>query len=118
MYKNIVVEKPWGKEYLAYENEHVGLWYLFIKKDQSTSMHCHPRKNTGLVCLDGKITTSFLNDSFESTKLGEYSVLRGKNVSKLTLNNNQIETITKYVFPFEGEENHKVILLLFTAAAI
>ena len=42
-------------------------------------------------------TSKFLNDSFESTRPGEYSVFRGRNVSKLTLNNKQIETITKYV---------------------
>ena len=42
-------------------------------------------------------TSKFLNDSFESTRSGEYSVFRGRNVSKLSLNNKQIETITKYV---------------------
>jgi mannose-6-phosphate isomerase-like protein (cupin superfamily) len=77
MYKDIVVEKPWGREYLAYENEHVGLWYLFIKKDQSTSMHCHPRKNTGLVCLDGTIETSFLNDSFKIQAPNKLMIRRG-----------------------------------------
>ena len=46
-YKNIVVNKPWGYEYLAYENEYVGLWFLHIEKDQETSLHCHPKKDTG-----------------------------------------------------------------------
>ena len=61
-YKNVIVNKPWGYEYLAYENEHVGLWFLHIKKDQQTSLHCHPRKDTGLVVLDGTVNVSFLND--------------------------------------------------------
>jgi len=61
-YKNVIVNKPWGYEYLAYENEHVGLWFLHIKKDQQTSLHCHPRKDTGLVVLDGIVNVSFLND--------------------------------------------------------
>ena len=61
-YKNVIVDKPWGYEYLAYENEHVGLWFLHIKKDHQTSLHCHPKKDTGLIVLDGAVDVSFLND--------------------------------------------------------
>ena len=56
-----VVKKPWGYEYLAYENEHVALWFLHIKHTHSTSLHCHPKKTTGLVLLDGKAEVSFFN---------------------------------------------------------
>ena len=52
------VKKPWGYEYLAYENENVGLWFLYIAPGQSTSMHCHPKKTTGLVLLDGEAEIS------------------------------------------------------------
>ena len=61
-YKNIVVNKPWGYEYLAYENEHVGLWFLHIEKDQETSLHCHPKKDTGLIVLSGSVDVSFLSN--------------------------------------------------------
>ena len=61
-YKNVVVNKPWGYEYLAYENEHVGLWFLHIEKDHQTSFHCHPKKDTGLIVLDGSVDVSFFND--------------------------------------------------------
>ena len=61
-YKNIIVNKPWGYEYLAYENEHVGLWFLHIKEGYQTSLHCHPKKDTGLIVLDGSVDVSFLND--------------------------------------------------------
>ena len=61
-YKNVIVEKPWGYEYLAYENEFVGLWFLHIEKDQQTSLHCHPKKDTGLIVLNGTVDVSFLND--------------------------------------------------------
>ena len=61
-YKNVIVNKPWGYEYLAYENEHVGLWFLHIDKNQQTSLHCHPKKDTGLIVLDGTVDVSFLND--------------------------------------------------------
>ena len=76
-YVSNLVEKPWGYEYLAYENEHVGLWYLFVEKDQKTSMHCHPRKNTGLVLLKGSATTSFLNNKIEMNSLKKLMIRRG-----------------------------------------
>lgn len=62
-YENNIVKKPWGYEYLAYANEHVGLWFLHIKHDHSTSMHCHPNKTTGLMLLDGEAEVSFLSNS-------------------------------------------------------
>ncbi len=61
-YENNIVKKPWGYEYLVYENEHVGLWFLNIKSGQSTSMHCHPNKTTGLMVIDGIAEVSFLSD--------------------------------------------------------
>ncbi len=52
-YKNKVVIKPWGHEFLIFENENVAIWLLYIKKDHSTSMHSHPMKRTSLVLLSG-----------------------------------------------------------------
>jgi len=72
-----VVKKPWGYEYLAYENEDVGLWFLNIKKDQSTSMHCHPTKTTGLVILDGIAEVSFLSDKRILQGLDKVMIRRG-----------------------------------------
>jgi mannose-6-phosphate isomerase-like protein (cupin superfamily) len=63
-YENVVVNKPWGYEYLAYQNKDVALWLLFIKFEHETSLHCHPNKDTGLIVLDGKVNVSFLNDVF------------------------------------------------------
>jgi mannose-6-phosphate isomerase-like protein (cupin superfamily) len=57
-----IVKKPWGYEYLAYENEDVAIWILHINKGQSTSMHCHPQKTTGLVVIEGIAEVSFLAD--------------------------------------------------------
>jgi len=62
-YNTNIVKKPWGYEYLAYENENVALWFLYIKHTHSTSLHCHPNKTTGLILLDGKAEVSFLNSS-------------------------------------------------------
>lgn len=63
-YQDLIVEKPWGYEYLAYENKDVALWALYISYDQETSLHCHPNKDTGLIVLDGSVNVSFLNDIY------------------------------------------------------
>ncbi len=60
-YKDLVVLKPWGYEFLAFENEHVALWFLYIKEGHSTSMHCHPLKKTTLSVLGGEaFCTTFM----------------------------------------------------------
>ena len=76
-YKNVIVSKPWGYEYLAYENEHVGLWFLHIDQDQETSLHCHPKKDTGLIVLDGTVDVSFLNDIYRLTSGRKIMIRKG-----------------------------------------
>lgn len=61
-YSNNIVKKPWGYEYLAYQNKDVALWFLYIKPEHATSLHCHPNKTTGLILLDGQARVSFLNN--------------------------------------------------------
>ena len=61
-YEKNVVKKPWGYEYLAYESDQAALWFLYIKHNHRTSMHCHPNKTTGLTLLDGGAVVSFLNN--------------------------------------------------------
>lgn len=53
-YQGKVVIKPWGHEFLIFENEWVAIWFLHIRKDHATSMHCHPAKKTSLTLLCGK----------------------------------------------------------------
>ena len=63
-YMNKVNDKPWGKEYLAYQNEHIGIWILHINKDQETSLHCHFKKDTILIPI------------FNSFKINLYSTYK------------------------------------------
>lgn len=53
-YRDRVVVKPWGYEFLIFENPEVAVWFLRVKKDHATSMHCHPGKRTSLTLLCGK----------------------------------------------------------------
>lgn len=48
-----VNDKPWGKEYLAYQNHQIGIWILHIDKGKETSLHCHFKKDTLLIPLSG-----------------------------------------------------------------
>ncbi len=68
-FTNVVVQKPWGYEYLMYENKHAAIWILHLKKNCATSMHCHPRKKTSLILLSGKIIASSLSEWFELSPL-------------------------------------------------
>ena len=51
---------------------------LNIKKNASTSMHCHPNKNTGLIVLNGEIELSFLRNSIRLSALKKISIFRSR----------------------------------------
>lgn len=48
-YHNKVFEKPWGKEYMIYQNDYIGIWILHINENCETSLHCHFNKDTLLI---------------------------------------------------------------------
>jgi acetolactate synthase-1/2/3 large subunit len=52
-YKDAIVKKPWGYEYLVFENAHVAIWMLHIARTRMTSMHAHVNKKTSLVLFSG-----------------------------------------------------------------
>lgn len=64
-YRNAIVKKPWGYEYLVFENDFVAIWLLQIIRKRKTSMHCHPKKRTGLVLLSGNATHYHLDGAIE-----------------------------------------------------
>lgn len=64
-YSKVVVKKPWGYEYLIFSNETIAVWILYIKTGAQTSMHCHPRKKTALVVLEGKVNCSTISESLD-----------------------------------------------------
>ncbi len=64
-YSNIVVNKPWGYEYLWFQNEKVAIWFLRITKGQSTSLHCHAKKRTSLIVLDGAVQCTTIDDKYQ-----------------------------------------------------
>ena len=57
-YSQVVVKKPWGYEYLIFQNEFATAWILYLKPGAKTSMHCHLNKKTSLVILEGEAICS------------------------------------------------------------
>lgn len=54
-YDSRIVFKPWGYEYVVFRFRKIlSVTLLNINKNRSTSLHCHPKKKTGFVLLDGK----------------------------------------------------------------
>lgn len=75
--ERVIVNKPWGCEYLMYKNSQVAVWNLFIREGAETSMHCHPHKKTGLILLAGEAVLSFLNDSHPIQALAKSMIRQG-----------------------------------------
>jgi mannose-6-phosphate isomerase-like protein (cupin superfamily) len=61
-YSNVVVNKPWGYEYLWYQNPSVAVWMLYLEKSKATSLHSHLRKRTSLIVVSGQVVCSTLED--------------------------------------------------------
>jgi mannose-6-phosphate isomerase-like protein (cupin superfamily) len=87
-YRNKVVKKPWGHEYLIYENDDLGIWFLHIEKGQQTSTHCHPKKNTGLIVLDGCAEISFLKNKINLKGVDKVMIFSRRFHSTKALSNN------------------------------
>ena len=56
-----VVEKPWGYEFLLFDNGEASVWLLHITTDHRTSLHCHLKKRTCLAMLSGLALCRTLN---------------------------------------------------------
>ncbi|MBI2056331.1 MAG: hypothetical protein HYT37_03035 [Candidatus Sungbacteria bacterium] len=64
-YSRVVIKKPWGHEYLIFQNDQTAVWLLSIAHGNKTSLHCHPNKKTGLVLLAGNACITSLNTAHE-----------------------------------------------------
>ena len=54
-YTNKVVYKPWGYEYVIYNDANrLAITFVKIDYNHKTSLHCHPQKKTGFIILGGK----------------------------------------------------------------
>jgi len=89
-YQEFVINKPWGHEYLIYESSEVALWLLQIKGGNQTSLHCHPKKTTGLILLEGDAELCFIADSKVIKSPSKHMIRRGLFHSTKALSENGI----------------------------
>lgn len=61
-YQNQVCVKPWGHEFLIYQNEKIGIWFLKLKNGHKTSLHCHFNKDTFIIILKGSVKIDLINN--------------------------------------------------------
>ena len=76
-YENGIVTKPWGYEYLMYQSDKIGIWFLHIVEGRQTSLHCHPAKKTGYILLSGEAEVSFLKDSTRLMAVSKLMIREG-----------------------------------------
>jgi mannose-6-phosphate isomerase-like protein (cupin superfamily) len=72
-----IVRKPWGYEYVAFQNDCVALKVLHIRFGERTSLHCHPNKSTGLILVEGEAIISFIADQAKLTAPAKKMIRRG-----------------------------------------
>lgn len=53
-YLDRLIYKPWGSEFRVYEDNLSDIWFLHIRSQRRTSLHCHLHKRTAQLCLEGK----------------------------------------------------------------
>lgn len=64
-FRNVIVHKPWGYEYMMFQTPELELWTLFLRAGAATSMHCHPRKATSLIVVGGQAQLSTLHETYD-----------------------------------------------------
>lgn len=70
-YTNCVCIKPWGYEFLVYESNKIGIWFLKINNGHGTSLHTHFKKNTLVFVISGTAKLSLIDN--EVISLGPMS---------------------------------------------
>jgi mannose-6-phosphate isomerase-like protein (cupin superfamily) len=71
-YLDGVIDKPWGLEYRVYADMFYDAWALRLRPGHATSMHCHPRKDTALLCLARTGTMHLLD---EEKSIGAFDIV-------------------------------------------
>jgi mannose-6-phosphate isomerase-like protein (cupin superfamily) len=85
-FTNITMIKPWGMEYMNYEAEDKSCcsWFLHIKPNLGTSIHCHATKTTYIHVIDGSIVLRLLDRKPVIMKSGDSLLLEKKVFHSMT----------------------------------
>ena len=86
-FRDVTVVKPWGEEYLLFENSDAAIWILRIDPAGSTSFHAHPRKTTSLIVLGGRSGCETLGAAYSFGMLE--AIILGRGVFHCSFNTAQ-----------------------------
>ena len=71
-YSNSICVKPWGHEFLVYQNEKIGIWFLKMLKNNKTSLHTHFNKDTFIIVLSGCARIELIDNDVISLNTMDY----------------------------------------------
>src|SRR5215213_7790190 len=73
-FHGVVVNRPWGYQYLLHDNAHIAAWILYVQAGASTSLHSYQSKNTSLIVLSGTVEASTLDEQRRLRRLDSFSI--------------------------------------------
>jgi mannose-6-phosphate isomerase-like protein (cupin superfamily) len=77
-YKDLIIKKPWGFEFLFFSESNISGWILYIQKMSSTSFHCHITKDTPMIVLKGKVIIKTADNIYHLEKADYIHIPKGK----------------------------------------
>jgi mannose-6-phosphate isomerase-like protein (cupin superfamily) len=86
-FRNVIVPKPWGLEYLCGRNKYLEVWELYIDSGASTSLHCHPDKDTLNIILEGEATLETIKGK-EVLYVGDFRIIKAGAIHR-TINHSE-----------------------------
>ena len=81
-YRKLIIQKPWGHEFVCSEFDNISILVLHIKKDEETSLHVHSDKDTPMILAQGSLTIKTLEKEY-SINIGQVIILNRKIFHKL-----------------------------------
>ena len=76
-YLGVRITKPWGHEVERFCNDDISVWFLNVRPDCETSLHCHIDKTTLLFVLSGKGTLLTLDKTYGMSEGGIFVIEKG-----------------------------------------
>ena len=76
-YLGVRITKPWGHEVERFVNDDISVWWLNVKPDCETSLHCHLEKTTLLFVVSGKGMLYTLDKTYGLSEGGVVIIERG-----------------------------------------
>ena len=81
-YRSLIVNKPWGYEFVCSEFDNISLLVLHIKNGEETSFHVHSEKDTPMILAQGKMTIKTADNEY-TVNVGEIVILNRQIFHKL-----------------------------------